>query len=98
MPGPLFQFRLHFGERTQRIKLESKHAAAMGHLQYPRAFPDTKKQLRPVGGGAVCGHREHFPRAMYRPWGVSIRTLPFSTARLPRSHTCRMPPAVTKPS
>ena len=37
--------------------------------------------------------REHFPRAMYRPWGVSSRTLPFSTARLPRSHTCRIPPA-----
>ena len=52
------------------------------------------------GGDPTLGsdYREFLPRAMYLPAGSCASTFPSSTDRAPRSHTCRMPPAVTKPS
>ena len=64
----------------------TRTAPVTGHTEY--SYSDPLSFIR---------HRLHLPREIYFPSGPA-RTKPSSTARRPRSHTCRMPPRMGKPS
>ena len=82
----------HFGLMDAGVSVEQK-LIFVGPVPLHRPFPQCLPLFR-----QNTAYSMHFPRAKYLPLGSVSSTFPFSTASLPRSHTCRMPPSVAKPS
>ena len=95
---PLYKYLLTMENGFQRTFLKVGQALT-GCQGFP-AGPDLGGQAIPSVSTFFPAdiYSMHFPRAIYFPSGWEKRTFPLSTASLPRSHTCRMPPSVAKPS